>query len=84
MQRRGKHTSVTIDKFLGNGVFYVVPAEDSLKQRLMVLRRIQIVSGDGSRKLDKRWQENDQAVRRRPICCSYSEIVINPLPEYDQ
>jgi hypothetical protein len=27
MQRRGKHTSVTIKELLGNGVFYVVYAE---------------------------------------------------------
>jgi hypothetical protein len=27
MQRRGKHTSVTIDEWLGNGVFFVVRAK---------------------------------------------------------
>jgi hypothetical protein len=27
MQRRGKHTSATIEKLLGNDVFYVVLAE---------------------------------------------------------
>jgi hypothetical protein len=27
MQRRVKHTPVTIEEFLGNGVFYVVRAE---------------------------------------------------------
>jgi hypothetical protein len=32
MQQRGKHTSVTIEELLGDGVFYVVRAEDSLKQ----------------------------------------------------
>jgi hypothetical protein len=27
MQRRGKHTNITIEELLGNGVFYVVRAE---------------------------------------------------------
>jgi hypothetical protein len=27
MQRRGKHTSVTIEELLGDGVFYVVRAK---------------------------------------------------------
>jgi hypothetical protein len=29
MQRRGKHTSVTLEEFLGDGAFYVVRAEMS-------------------------------------------------------
>jgi hypothetical protein len=40
--------------------------------------RIGSVSGDGSRMIEKKWQEVNQAV-----CCSDSETVINPLPRYE-
>jgi hypothetical protein len=45
--------------------------------------RNETVSGDGSRKIKKRWQESNQTVKRRlHVCYRDSQTVINPLPEY--
>jgi hypothetical protein len=51
----------------------------------VLFRRVKIVSGDDIRIIEKRWKERNWAVKRRLYgCCSNSEIVINPLPGYDQ
>jgi hypothetical protein len=77
MQRRGKHTSVTIENLLGNGVFYVVHAEMYKQLAVDRWRRSGAVQ----------WSES--VAMKRSLCgcynfailgvCSYSETLLVPI-----
>jgi hypothetical protein len=59
MQQRHKHTSVTIEELLGNDVFCGAALRLYNEDYRPIGMRIERVSGDGSRMIEKRWEERN-------------------------
>jgi hypothetical protein len=88
MQRRGKDTFVkkrNCQKIVFSMWFVQRCVSRTVRSNELTVRRIERATRDGSRMIEKIWQERNCAVKRRLyVCNNDSETVIIPLPGYDE